>query len=385
MPSTPQRIALILDKDVSYWRKIVRGILESEAARTQWSIHSVRRLDDKTFERIRRWDPDGVLVGIADAATPGYLDRLDVPCVDIGENPLGDRPRVEVDQHAVGQLAAEHFLERGLRSFAYFGYADRTRDQRQFAGYAQRVAEAYPDAKVHHVPSMSTLDMSRAWTSVDDDLGQWIAGLPQPLALMISDDEAGLWLSQVCKHHGLTVPDDVALLGVNDDSLNCDLSRPALTSVQTPLRRLGREACRLLEQLMDGQDPPDRTLSLPPLRLTVRQSTNLLMIRDDQLRHAIRFIHASAHRPIGVEDVLDQVAVSRRVLERRFRQHLGRTPLQEIRRAHVERARELLAATDDGLQAIADASGFSSIYHLCRVFKRETGETATDYRQKFRR
>lgn len=378
-----RRVALVLDKSVAYWRRIVRGMLDCPPVRTDWTLHSVPQLDDAGFQRIARWKPHGLIMGVPGRSASTQLRRLGVPCIDIALEPMGDWPRVEIDHAAVGRFAAEHFLERNLRHFAFFGSDRRTRDTQQHDGLLHRVHESHPEAEVAHAPPMSSPNQPSAWAAVDDALGQWLTALPRPVGLLISDDEASLWLSQVCQQRGLSIPDDVALLGVHDDPVHCEMARPVLSSIQTPLEQLGRHACELLVQAMNGEPLLEPTTRLQPLGVSVRQSTNLLMVEDKHLRDAIRFIRASADRPITVEDVLDQVPVSRRILEKRFREHLGRTPLQEIRRAHLSRARHILASTDLVLHRVAEASGFTSVYHFCRVYKREFNETPTEYRRRF--
>jgi LacI family transcriptional regulator len=100
---------------------------------------------------------------------------------------------------------------------------------------------------------------------------------------------------------------------------------------------------------------------------------------------AVRFIRAQAHRPLRVGEILRAVPVSRRSLERGFRQALGRSPLEEIRRVHVERARHLLAETDWSMPAVAGGAGFADAKQLSTRFRQATGLTPTAYRRAFHR
>jgi LacI family transcriptional regulator len=123
---------------------------------------------------------------------------------------------------------------------------------------------------------------------------------------------------------------------------------------------------------------------LPPMGVIVRQSSDLVAVPDPQVSAALRFIRDQADRPIRVRDVLRQVPVARRALERRFRKWLQRSISEEIRRVHLERSRQLLSQTDLPLSAVARQSGFGDGRQLSVVFRRETGLTPSAYRRRFR-
>src|SRR5262249_55050711 len=146
----------------------------------------------------------------------------------------------------------------------------------------------------------------------------------------------------------------------------------------------GYKAAELLEKLMDGAPIPKEPILLPPSGVETRQSTDTLAVEDPTVAQAIRFIRANAHKPIQVSDVLEQVSISRRTLEHRLSQTLGRTPAEEIRHARVQIAKKLLGSTDESMPWIAAHSGFEYAEVLTRVFRRELGTTPTAYRRQFR-
>ena len=122
---------------------------------------------------------------------------------------------------------------------------------------------------------------------------------------------------------------------------------------------------------------------VPAHQVVERQSTDAVAITDSDVSAAIRFIREHAHEPIAVEHLLRAVPVARRSLEKRFQQTLSRSPAQEIRRAHVERAKRLLGETDLPLSGIADRSGFTSFAWFSKTFHDVTGETPSAYRRRF--
>lgn len=191
-------------------------------------------------------------------------------------------------------------------------------------------------------------------------------------------------LTEACRQVGLRIPEDAALLGAEDDDLYCELARPALSSVRVPAEQIGREAAALLDRLLDGARPPRQPILLPPQGVVARRSSEVLAIDDPDVVAAARFIRGHGHLPLFVADVLREVPVERRSLERRFRKALGRGIWEEIRRVHVERAKRLLAETDQSIKAIAKQSGFTDFRHMAVVFRKELGLSPTAYRSRVR-
>ncbi len=75
---------------------------------------------------------------------------------------------------------------------------------------------------------------------------------------------------------------------------------------------------------------------------------------------------------------------ARSALEARFKAVMGRTIHAEILRIQVERARQLVAATDLPLKCIAREAGFAYVQHMTTVFRRYTGHTPGEYRKRSR-
>jgi len=180
----------------------------------------------------------------------------------------------------------------------------------------------------------------------------------------------------------LRVPRDVALLGVGDDELHCELARPALSSVIVPAQGIGYAAAALLERLLDGGKPPSEPILLPPLGVAVRSSTEALEVDDQEVSRAVGFIRRNAHRRILVTHVVQHLRLGQRTLERRFRAALGHGICEEIQRARLDLARRLLVETDLPLQALAEQAGYRDVRRLCEVFRAKLGTTPTTYRRR---
>jgi AraC-like DNA-binding protein len=187
---------------------------------------------------------------------------------------------------------------------------------------------------------------------------------------------------QACQRRGLRVPADVAIIvGQNDEPL-CERPRPSLTSIEFGFERIGYEAAQLLHSLMDGSQPPAEPTLLPPQGLIVRESTDFHAVQDELVAAALQFISTNCHCPIGQHDVAKAVHAETRTLQNRFRKHLGRAIVAEIRRVRIERAKRELTQSKKRLSDIARDVGFGDSMRMYEVFRRELNITPGQYRHR---
>ena len=130
---------------------------------------------------------------------------------------------------------------------------------------------------------------------------------------------------KVCRIVGLRVPDDVSIVGVDNDELVCQLASPPLSSISGGGEQTGYAAAAMLDRCMQGHPPPTEPVLLPPAALITRQSSDILTVRDADVQTVVRFIRDHATTPLAVDDVLGELHISRRSIERKFRSLLGRT------------------------------------------------------------
>ena len=206
------------------------------------------------------------------------------------------------------------------------------------------------------------------WRSDSTGIARWIRSPPRPAGVLAAWDGCAVQILQVCRRIGVAVPDDLAVVGVDDDELLCDLADPPLTSIATGVHEIGYRAAELLDRMMAGEEVPPGAQPVRPLGVVTRQSTDMLAIDDRHVSQALRFIRERACHAIRVEDVLTVVPLTRRVLESRFKRLLGHTPHEEIVRTQLRRVEELLIATDLPLKSIAARTGFQHVpYLICRL------------------
>lgn len=199
---------------------------------------------------------------------------------------------------------------------------------------------------------------------------------------MACNDIRGQQVMNICRRLQMAVPEEVAVIGVDNDEVLCELSDPPLSSVAPDTLRIGYDAAALLEQMMSGRRPPARPVLVPPLGIVTRRSTDVLAMNDRQLSVGVRFMRQHVFEAIHVTDLARAAGMSRRVFERRFAAQFGRPPKAEMLRLRLERVKELLADTDWTLASIAERTGFKYGECLHSIFSQKTGITPGEFRRQ---
>lgn len=378
-----KRVALILGQDLGYCRAVLRGVQSFANAHESWVFRDAAP-GMAVVRALRDWQPAGIIAHLFDPEVAAALRELGKPLVNVTSTLNLDFPLVEVDHIAIGEMAAEHFLHAGFRNFGYFGSQTAGFSIGREEGFRRRLARAGFTCASKHVEYLPRPSPDLSWSEVDESVQDWLLELPKPVAIMASNDVPARELAEICRITGLHIPEQVALIGVDDDVLECGLACPPLSSIAIPGERVGYEAARMLSSMMAGDPPPQRNVFLPPKGVVVRQSSDIVAVDDPDVSQALRYIRMHGCEQIGVDDVLAATAVSRRKLERQFQRVLQRTIFEEIRRVRIEKAKRLLATTDMPMPAIAAASGFDGARRLSVVFRQVTGQTPTAYRAQFR-
>jgi LacI family transcriptional regulator len=380
------RVALLVESSRAYGRGVLHGIAEYVRLHGPWSIYLAERgLGDAPPPWFQGWDGDGVIARIENRRIARAIGDLGLPTVDL-RGLLADLeiPLIATDDEAVSRLSVDHFLERGFRNFAFCGFVGADYSDTRSAAFARMVEEVGYSCHVfqpYRKPRPAgTRELEQSGLASGTEVAQWVEELPKPVGLMACNDIRGQQVLNACRDVGIAVPEDVAVLGVDNDDVLCDLSYPTLSSVVLDTLRIGYEAAALLERMMGGQPPPQRTTFIPPLDVLTRRSTDVLAIEDRHLAQAVRFIREHACEGITVEDVLSHVPLSRSVFERRFARLFGRTPKAEILRARLDRVKQLLAETEIPLKLIALKTGFTHPEYMNVIFKERTGQTPGQYR-----
>ena len=286
-----------------------------------------------------------------------------------------------VDGGKTGQLAAEHFLDRGFWNYAFCGYEGRAWVERRLEGFAERLAAAGFSPDVYRP---TRIGQRLAWKQEMPRVMAWLKSLPRPVAVMACNDKRGRQIIEACLFCGLKVPEDVAVVGVNNDHLFGNLSNPPLSSVALNLNKAGYQTAELLDHLMRGTIRKPRQIAIEPLWVVPRRSSDVIAVDDPPLAIALHFVREHSKEAIGVDDVVREAGISRRGLEIRFQNVLRRSIRAEIQRVRLGHVRQLLTETSLSVEKIARLTGFCSVSHLAGVFRHEFRATPAQFRRRTR-
>ena len=380
-----RNVALLIETSNGYSRGLFEGVIAYTKVHRNWSVYLTEQERGAAPPAwLETWGGDGIIARIETDAIGRRLVRCGVPIVDLSAaRYIKGVPWADTDDKAIAKLAFQHFAERGFRSLAYCGDAGFQWSLQRGKHFRQYVESTGCQFFEHQ--SIARYAQSFNAVAEKQRILDWITKLPRPIGIMGCYDFKAHEVLDACRQLGVPVPTEVAVLGVDNDHLICELSEPSLSSIIPDTKQTGYEAARLLDRMMDGESlTDDQPLMTQPLGVRLRDSTDTVAIDDDQIGKALQYIRRMASANIRVNDVLDQIELSRRAFEHRFKKLVGRTPHEEIQRVRMNRAKELLLDTELSVPQIAERLGFEHSEYLGAAFKREVGVSPGEYRRTFR-
>lgn len=381
------RIALLVQSTFAYGRNVLQGIGAYIRQAGPWSIyHRSGELPVALPPGFRAWRPEGVIAQLESPSLLNQVRRLGVPVVDVlGFHRVKGIPRCRDDHLAIGRLGAEYFLERGYQNLAYCGTEGVFYCEQRYKSFVQHLESRGCKVWVYKTRPPDNVvgvrDREAAGQFDMPGIRRWLRELPRPVGLMAGSDVRAQQVLSACGEEGIAVPEEVAVLGVGNDEVLCQLCDPVLSSVQLNAERIGYEAAALLDRMLQGHRSPKPETLFQPIGVISRDSTAELAVSDPDLAAALRFIREHYTEGIGVEAVSAHVSMSRSSLQRRFATFLHRSPHDEIVRVRIQRVRELLISTDLCLERIAELAGFAYLETMCKQFKEKTGYTPGQFRK----
>ncbi len=326
---------------------------------------------------------DGIITRHLNEPFTKIIRERKIPMVNLDDSPHAEGfAKVRPNNHLIGQMGAEHLMQKGFRAFAFCG-VNETWSIERHRGFVDTLRA---NGRSCHLMTAPYEMVDPRWDAAQQkEIRQWLEDLPRPLALMACNDLRALQVVSVCRAAGYLVPNEVAILGVNNDYLRCAFGHPPLSSVETDKQLAGYRAAQILDRMMiHGEAHAADDVLIDPLGIVTRQSTDVLAIDDEATSTALHYIRQFACQGISVEDVVQRAEIGRHQLERNFRKWVGRSPHAEIRAVQVARAKQLLLDTDMPLKNIADVVGIPHIEYLIVVFKEHVGLTPGAFRKKHR-
>lgn len=373
MKRRSKEIALLIDYNSNYYRTIVTGVSRYSKL-TGWRFYTYRGIPQITEAQLKKWNGAGV-IGRLSPELIQLLEYRGIPGVNVKSDyehlPVHS---VLMDNLHIGRMAAEYFIEKGFRHFASTAWSikgisgitkmNAFRDTLHEHGYEMTILESQSD--INNLRRLLPLEKGHS------------VGVYAP------QDFLGRMVIDASLNSGLRVPEDVSVLSTDNGPFICEMLTPTMSSMELGAERIGYQAASILDRLIQGEHPPIEATLIRPERIIERQSTEVMVMGDELVARALRFIQDNAASPITVNDLTSALFCNRRVLEIRFKNEVGRTLHQEIRRSRIQRACKLLRETDMLIEVLAEACGYSNRERFNAAFRTEMGKTPSVYRKEYR-
>jgi LacI family transcriptional regulator len=374
-----RRVLLVLGW---YDYRLHRGI-ERYAQEHGWQLS-----EDLAREKVIPWgwEGDGILawLGAGDDLAE-FVFHSQKPTVDFSfRRPQLKFTRVLEDTTGAAQLVADHFLSRGFRNFLFYSDAENWVYNERGKAFQEILKRAGHNARWlrwHESPAYRA--DRKAWKIKREWLGAEMERAEKPVGIFAASDGLALEVLETCENAGIGVPEGVAIVGAGNSLLAVDAMTTPISSVDTNLETLGYRGAHQLDRLMQRRAAPAAAIRVPPFRLIIRKSSDLMAVRHPGIARSLRFLWEHCHEPIGVEDLARAASMSMRSFHEAFVQHLGRSPGAEIHRIRIEYAKRLLLESDDKMVVIAEKCGYQSSNSLWVAFKHATGMSPKKYRTKW--
>lgn len=376
-----KRIGLVIERSRAFGRELCEGIISYAQERDGWEISFLSVADLRS--RRKRDCIDGFIARITSEELARNLKATGRPVVDVYyERPHRGFSIVKTKHERIGAIAAEHFLDRRFRNFAYCPYGGgRTARYCQLA-FKRRLRREGLSCSVYsgrgigkyEFDDASVITETIAMPSDAKSLETWVLSLKKPVGVFCPGDLRAWQLINVCRKAGLDVPRDVAVLGLDNDVIICGSARPMLSSIDPDTRRIGRIAAETLAMMMDGGPAAGPVVrQIAPTGVVARKSTETIPVDPPWLADALVFIRRNAKNGITAADVFKALGRSHTAVTRAFRSVLGTTVQRSIAHARLDEAKRLLHDTDASIKQVASLSGFASVSYLLQSFTAEFG------------
>lgn len=367
---------VVLDVSMGWSRGILRGFVEA-ARRHPWRVLHYQWGSLEWL--IQVWKPAAVV--LQGSLYPSIRELKGPIVVSVNDDGHDSRRVASVclDEEAIGTLAATHLLGKGLTQLTTFRF-----NSERFALARERAFKKVARAQGVHLAPPWWKDGASPPSSAEDPvaLTSWVKGLPRQTGVFSCTDSWATVVARYAELAGVRVPEDLAIVGADNDTFECELALPPLSSVAIPWRKVGEYAAELVELALSGREITGERIIVPPTDVIARRSSEVTAVEDQTVIFALGWIAKNASRKLSLDSVARASGCSRQRLEVRFRAATGRTVMQEVRRARVEMARSLLVSSTAPLAEIAKRSGFADAASLSVGFRREKGVSPGEYRRR---
>ena len=389
VPAQAKRVLVAFSKFDMTHRQMLGGILKyaHDNCASNWTTQlELRDMSRRSATKLQDGRFDGIVAAIVNPADRRKYLAAGVPVVlyepTLAKWDRTPRPPRSVtffnDHTAEGRTAAEYFIGRGYRNFAYVGTPEPVAwSEARRNGFVSALAKRGLACRVF--PQSGAMARGRP-AQETGHLSRWLSKLPPRTALFAVHDERAQQILSVAGMAGLSIPDRIAVLGVDNDELLCTTSSPTLSSIPVNAEETGYRFAQALDALLHGR-PHDPVVRTCHTRVITRQSTDFSVIDDPFASRAVAYMRQHLRDSIGGRQVAAAAHCSLRTLQMRMLAAVGRSPKDEFAFLRRTEAMSLLANTAMSVDQVARACGFCSSSHLGLHLKRHLGIRPLDVRR----
>jgi len=370
-----RKVFLSIEQNRGYGRGLISGITHYSKLYGPWNFYTgtpfyyrQSKKESSAIDVIKRWCPDGIIM--REDSDIDKIMNLGIPAIFITYTRMEIPGFITLlgDHEVCGKLAAEHFLGRGFRNFAYCGIPSQYWSVCRGQSFQSRLAQAGFTVDIF---PFSASETKINWLKDQEKLKKWLIGLPKPVGLMTCTDDRAQNVIEACKACHLRIPEDIAIVGVDNDELLCSLMNPPLSSVALDAFKAGFEAAEILDRLMSRRLYKGSGIIIAPAtHVVVRQSSDIFAVEDPDVRAALKYISDNAKKAIQVRDVANACGLTIRTIQKKFRYYVGKSVSEEIDRTRIELICQLLIESPKTINQIAHDIDFISENHFSRYFRR---------------
>lgn len=379
------KILVLIDSSTEFNRRFLSGLIQYANDNGSWTFYRLPSYYKSLYggngiiERIHEWEIDAVIAQW-EYEEVDFLEQLNIPVfLQSYKNSDSHFSKIAGDYQKVGFMAASFFKKRGYHNFAYYGNTDFYWSKARAEGFRQEIEKLKGNFSYFESEVLNDMNWGRSHIALND----WLLSLPKPVALLACDDNFALQVSEMCKVNNINIPDELSLLGVDNDQLICNLSHPSISSIITDDEKGGYLTGKMLHHAIKNKDTSSFNIIIEPIRIELRQSTEKYNISDTYIKEVLDYIKKNITSNLSINDLTDIVPLSRRSLEKKFREVTGCSVYQFILDKKVEYISNELLMTDKSLLDIAIEVGFNDVRNAYRIFKNKTGYTPIHFREKF--
>lgn len=382
------RLILLTDFTESFSYNLLKGVLAYSKSHEPWVVCRMPPSYKKThgiegvLKWAKAWKADAIIGTFnQDDNVELFRENGIIAIAQDYKARFGNIPNITGGYREAGRMAAEFFINKGFQHFAFYGYRDTVWSQERCEGFYEYIAAQGFGNSFYSYQEQPLDDL---WFYEAPPLLAWLQSLPQPTALMACDDNQGNRVTEICKVNNIRVPDKIAILGVDNDEIICNLSDPPLSSISQNIARGGFEAAELIEYLLHDENATYKDVIIPPVTIVNRHSTDFYPTTDPYIHTVLKYIHKNIVAKITVSDIVKEVPLSRRLLEIRFKQATQQSIHKYIFNLRMERFAQLLLASDAPIAELAEQVGIDNLKNLSRQFKVLKNVTPNEYRKEHR-